>query len=109
MTETARLNGNGRDPRLDRAATWILQTLMTVALAVGGWYARGTGEKVDAVAAAQAETRTDIAVMRTELVALRAAVQGQEELRRALAAVQLELATIRNEVTTLRRDVDRPR
>jgi hypothetical protein len=53
------------DPRVDRAITWTLQALMTAALAVGGWYARVTGEKVEALTQQLGEIRTEVAVQRT--------------------------------------------
>lgn len=66
-----------RDPRLDRLVTWGLQTLMAIVLGVGAWYARETGEKVDATSAQVtlfrtefasqlADLRTEVAVMRVE-------------------------------------------
>jgi hypothetical protein len=102
-------NGNGRDPRLDRVANWALQTFMSVAIAVGGWYAKGTGDKVDAVLAAQAETRTDIAVMQSELARVSALAADNAELRRLLTAMQLQVTALQAEVSVLRRDFDRPR
>jgi outer membrane murein-binding lipoprotein Lpp len=112
MSETTRIGGNGNgkgDPRLDRLATWGLNFAVTVALLVAGHYARATGEKVDAVAAAQATLNVDVQVMKAEVTALRSISQDNAELRRDLAAMRVLVGALQSEVATMRRDIDRPR
>ena len=93
---------NGSDPRLDRLAGYALNVVVTIALALGAWYARSTGEKVDALGAQLGDLRTEVAVLRTS-------GQDSAELRAIVRALQLQVTSLQGEVTTLRRDVDRPR
>lgn len=92
MSDTTRLgngNGNGsRDPRIDRGVSWALQTLMGVAIAVGGWWTRETGEKVDAL-------RGQLGALSTEVAVLRDRATDAAAVRAELRALQLEVTELR--------------
>lgn len=99
-SDTSRLER--RDPRLDRVGGYAVQAVTALLIAIGGWYARETGAKVDAAAAQIADLRTELAVLRTS-------GQDAAEMRQILRALQLQVTALQSEVLTLRRDVDRPR
>lgn len=51
MTDTTRLERpNGRDPRLDRAISWGLALVVTVAISLLGWSYRSVGDRLDRIA-----------------------------------------------------------
>jgi hypothetical protein len=95
VSDTTRIGASSgaRDPRIDKVATYALQTFMAVALSIGGWYAKGTGEKVDALASQLADLRTQQAVQA-------ALVADAVNVRRDLSALQIQVAELRTLVAT---------
>ena len=56
----------GKDPRVDRAVTWVLTALETVALGVGAWFFRELNQTVSDLAKSVGDLKTEIAVARVE-------------------------------------------
>jgi hypothetical protein len=86
------------DPRIEKVGSYLLQTFLGVAISVGAWYAKGTGEKVDALAAQLGELRTQQAVQA-------ALVADAVNVRRDLSTLQVQVAELRALVQRL----DQPR
>lgn len=76
------------DPRVEKAANWLLSSFAAVALAVGAWFFRDLSGTVRELSAAVYDLRTEVAVLRVDRETLAELKSDQRALRERIRALE---------------------
>lgn len=74
-----------KDPRIDRAVTWVLTFVATIAFTAGAWYFRAVSFRLEELQKGQAELKTEIALLKRDQ-------EGIQELRMRVRELEREVA-----------------
>lgn len=85
----AQARGSVFDPRIDKALTWALMTLATVAFSIGAWFF--------------ASIQTGLTDLRKEVVDLRLQCKGMEADRKDIDSLQRQIDRLREELAEVRK------
>jgi hypothetical protein len=85
------------DPRIDRWADYFIKAILGLILTIGAGYAKTTGEKVDAVLAAQTKLEREQAVQGAMLA-------DAVSVKRELAILQIQFAKLESKLDALAAD-----